>query len=101
MMQMAETLLVKCLKSTIDLETFDVLHLAAFNGNAPEMDSERTSFTSVNTKHTKSIFSITVVGTSPVQKSPLEMNTESFGFVRKGHSIVPANVPTRIDVAAG
>ena len=66
MMQMAETLLVKCLKPTIDLETFDVLHLPAFNGNALETNFERTSFTSVNTKHTKSIFSITVVGTSPV-----------------------------------
>ena len=66
MMQMAETFLVKCLKPTIDLETFDVLRLAAFNGNVLKMDFERTNFTSVNTRNTKSAFSITVVDTSPV-----------------------------------
>ena len=53
MMQMVETFLVKCLKPTIDLETFDVLHLTAFNGNALKMDFERTPFTSVNTKKYK------------------------------------------------
>ena len=38
MMQMAETFLVKCLEPTIDLETFDVVCLTAFNGNALKMD---------------------------------------------------------------
>ena len=49
-MQMAKTFLVKCLKPTIDLERFDVLHFAAFNVNALKMDVERIPFTSVNTR---------------------------------------------------
>ena len=40
LMQMAETFLVRCLKPTIDLETFDFLNLAALNGNALKMDFE-------------------------------------------------------------
>ena len=66
MMQMVETFLVKCLKPTIDLETFDVLRLTVFNGNAFKMDFKRTPFTSVNTRKHKEIFSVTVVDTSPV-----------------------------------
>ena len=62
MMQMAETFLVKCLKPTIDLETFDVLRLAVFNGI---MLSKWTSPQSTQ-ENTKRIFSITVVDTSPV-----------------------------------
>ena len=66
---MAETLLVKCLKSTIDLETFDVLRLTVFNGNALKMDFERIHFTSVNTrKHKEHIFT-----NSCGYKSRLEM----------------------------
>ena len=67
MMQMAETFLVRCLKPTIDLETFDFLRLAAFNGNALKMDFERTLYLTQSTQeNTKRIFSITVVDTSPI-----------------------------------
>ena len=38
MMQMAEMFLAKCLKPIIVLETFDVLRLTVFNGNALKMD---------------------------------------------------------------
>ena len=69
MMQMAETLLVKCLKPTIDLETFDVVYLAAFNGNALKMDFERAPFTSVNTRKDKEHIFINSCG----YKSHLEM----------------------------
>ena len=69
MVQMAETFLVKCLKPTIDLETLDVLCLAAFNRNALKMHLERTPFTSVNTKkHKERIFN-----NSCGYKSRLEM----------------------------
>ena len=51
LMQMAEAFLVRCLKPTIDLETFDILRLARFNGNALKMDFERTPLPhSVNTR---------------------------------------------------
>ena len=64
-----ETFLVKCLKPTIHLETFDILRLAAFNGIALKMDFERTPFTSVNTrKHKERIFN-----NSCGYKSRLEM----------------------------
>ena len=48
--QMAETFLVRCLKPTTDLETFDDLRLAAFNSNALELDFERTACTSTNAR---------------------------------------------------
>ena len=38
--QMAETFLVKCLKPTTDLKTFDDLRLTAFNSNALKMTSK-------------------------------------------------------------
>jgi len=50
MIQMAETFLVRCLKPTTDLETFDDLRLAAFNSNALKMDFERTPCTSANAR---------------------------------------------------
>ena len=53
MMEMEETFLVKCLKPTIDQETFDILRLAAINGNTLKMDFERTPFTSVITTKKK------------------------------------------------
>ena len=53
MIQMAETFLVKCLKPTIDLEIFDVLRLAAFNGNALKMDFKRTPLHLTCSQHKK------------------------------------------------
>lgn len=47
---MAETFLVKCLKSTTDLETFNDLRLDAFNNNALKMDLERIACTSTNAR---------------------------------------------------
>ena len=48
MMQMAENFLVRFLKPTKDLETFDNLRLAAFNSNSLKMDFETIPFTSAN-----------------------------------------------------
>ncbi|KAF3844287.1 hypothetical protein F7725_013628 [Dissostichus mawsoni] len=48
--QMAETFLVKCLKPSTDLETFDDLRIAAFDSNALNMDFERTTCTSTNAR---------------------------------------------------
>ena len=47
---MVETLLVKCLKPTTDLEIFVELRLAAFTSNALKMDFERTACTSMNAR---------------------------------------------------
>ena len=48
--EMAETFLVKCLRPSTDMETFDDLRLAAFNNNALKMDFEKTPCTSSNIK---------------------------------------------------
>ena len=48
MIQMAENFLVRCLKPTTDLETFDDLHLAAFNSNSLKMNFETIPRTSAN-----------------------------------------------------
>ena len=48
MIQMAENFLVRCLKPTIDLETFDNLRLAAFNSNSLKMGFETIPCTSAN-----------------------------------------------------
>ena len=46
--EMAETFLVKCLKPSTDLKTFDDMRLASFNSNALKMNFERTTCTSAN-----------------------------------------------------
>ena len=48
MMQMAENVLVRCLKPTTDLETFDNLRLAAYNSDSLKMDFETIPCMSAN-----------------------------------------------------
>lgn len=67
--QMTETFLVKCLKPSTDLETFDDLCLATFNSNALKMDFERTTGTSTNAmKHNypKSLLPTAAVSPNPI-----------------------------------
>ena len=91
MIQMAKTFLVKCLKPTTDLETFDDLCLVVFNGNALKMDFERTPCTSANArKHIqRAYYQQQLWIQAPFRDATLEMNIESYGFVRKGNLIVP------------
>ena len=48
--QRAENYLVRCLKPTKDLETFDDLRLAAFNSNSLKMDFEKIPCMSANAR---------------------------------------------------
>ena len=48
MIQMAKKFIVRCLKPTTDLETFNNLCLAAFNSNSLKMDFETIPCTSAN-----------------------------------------------------
>src|SRR4029434_2738812 len=48
--QMAETFLVKCLKPSTDIETFEDLRIAAFDSNVLKMNFERTACTSTNAR---------------------------------------------------
>ncbi len=87
--QMAETFLVKCLKPSADLQTFDDLRLAAFDSNALKMDFEKTPCTSTNAR--------THIHRSYYQQqlwvqfrdATLIMNAESYGFVTRGSLLVP------------
>ncbi len=89
--QMAETFLVKCLKSTTDLETFNDLRLDAFNNNALKMDLERTACTSTNArKHiNRSYYQLQLWVQAPFRDATLTMNAEAHGFERRGSSLVP------------
>ena len=54
---------VRCLKTTKDLESFDDLRLAAFNSNSLKMDFEKIPCTATNAR--KHIQITTAVDTSP------------------------------------
>ena len=89
--QMAETFLVKCLKPTTDLETFDDLRLTAFNSNALKMDFERTACTSTNArKHIhRAYYQLQLWVQAPFRDATLTMNAEAYGFERRGNLLVP------------
>ena len=83
--QMAETFLVRCLKPTTDLETFDDLHLAAFNSNALKLDFERTACTLTNArKHIyRAYYQVQLSVQAPFRDAPLTMDAEAYGFERR------------------
>ena len=75
---------VRCLKPTKDLETFDDLHLAAFNSNSLKMDFEKIPCTSANArKHIQRAYYQQQLWIQAPLKDGLEMNTELYGFTKK------------------
>ena len=89
---MAETFLVRCLKPTTDLETFDDLRHAAFNSNALKLDFERTACTSTNAKkhiYRAYVLSSTAVGSSTInfRDASLTMDVEAYSFERRENNI--------------
>ncbi|KAI4833001.1 hypothetical protein KUCAC02_015935 [Chaenocephalus aceratus] len=89
--QLAETFLVKCLKPSTDLKTFDDLRHAAFDSNALKMDFERTTCTSTNARkhihrghHQQQLWV-----QAPFRDATSIMNAENYGFVRLGSSLIP------------
>ena len=89
--QMAETFLVKCLKPTTDLETFDDLRLAAFNSNALKLDFARTACTSTNArKHIhRAYYQVQLWVQAPFRDATLTMDAEAYGFERRENIMVP------------
>ena len=75
---------VTCLKSTKDLETFDDLHLAAFNSNSLKMDFEKILCTSANARKRiqRAYYQQQLWIQAPLEGG-LEMNTELYGFTKK------------------
>ena len=67
MMQITKTFLVKCLKPTINLETFDVLYVSLRLMAVPsKWTSREPHFPKSTQENTERVYSITVVDTSPV-----------------------------------
>ena len=84
MIQAAENYLVRCLKPTKDLETFDDLRLVAFNSNSLKMDFEKIPYTSANArKHIQRAYYQQQLWIQAPLKVGLEMNTELYGFTKK------------------
>ena len=88
---MAETFLVKCLKPSTDMQSFDNLCLNAFDCNALKMDFEKTPCTSTNaSKHIlRAYYQQQLWVQAPFRDATLIMNAESYGFVRRGSLLVP------------
>ena len=75
---------VRCFKPTKDLETFDDLHLAAFNSNSLKMDFEKIPYTSANArKHIQMAYYQQQLWIQAPLEDGLEMNTELYGFTKK------------------
>lgn len=89
--QIAETFLVKCFKPPTDLQTFDDLHLAAFDSNAFKMYFEKTPCTSTNArKHILRDYYLLQLWTqAPFRDATLTMNAKFYGFEKRGSVLVP------------
>ena len=75
---------VRCLKPTNDWETFDDLHLAAFNSNSLKMDFEKIPSTSANArKHIQRAYYQQQLWIQAPLEDGFEMNTELYGFTKK------------------
>jgi hypothetical protein len=107
--EMAELFLVKCLKPSTELETFDELRLAAFDSNSLKLDFEKTVCTSTNArKHIqRSYYQMELWIQAPFRDASLLMNAESYGFKRIDRELVPEIVISkpvfliRVNVGSG
>ena len=90
-LQMAETFLVKCLKPSTDLQTFDDLRLDAFDSYALNIDFEKTPCTSTNArKHIlRSYYQQQLWVQAPFRDATTIMRAESYGYTRSDRLLVP------------
>ena len=95
--QMAESFLVKCLKPSTNLETFDELRLAEFDNSALKIDFEKTACTSTNIrKHIqRSYYQAQLWIQAPFRDAAILMNAESYGYTRVNDLLVPEMVITK------
>lgn len=89
--QMAEMFLVKCLKPSTELESFNELRVDALSSNAMKMDFEKTPCTSVNArKHIqRAYYQQQFWIQAPFEDASVTMKAESYGFVRNNGVLVP------------
>ena len=82
--KLVSSAVVRCLKPTKDLETFDDLRLAAFNSNSLKMEFEKIPCTSANArKHIQRAYYQQQLWIQAPLEDGLEMNTELYGFTKK------------------
>ena len=83
MIQTPENYLVRCLKPTKDLETFDDLRLAAFNSNSLKIGFEKIPCTSANARKQfqRAYYQQQLLWIQAPLKDGLEMNAELYGFI--------------------
>ena len=89
--QLAEVFLVKCLKPTTGVETFDDLRVTAFSSNALKMDFEKTPCTSTNArKHIlRAYYQLQLWIQAPFRDATSLMNAEAYGFERRDNLLLP------------
>ena len=89
--QMAELFLVKCLKSSADLETFNALRVGSFDKNSLKFDSEKTACTSSNArKHIRrSYYQVQLWIQAPHRDASQFLNAELYGWETVDGILVP------------
>ena len=95
--QLAENFLVKCLKPTTHLETFDELRIDTFDNNALKLDFEKTACTSTNIRlHIqRSYYQSQLWIQAPFRDATTLLNAEDYGFEIKNNLTVPGIVITK------
>ena len=95
--KLAENFLVKCLKPSTYLETFDELRIDTFDNNALKLDFEKTACTSTNIKmHIKrSYYQMQLWIQAPFRDASTLLDAEDYGFERKNNFIIPEIVITK------
>jgi hypothetical protein len=80
--QLAEIFLVKCLKPSTHLETFDQLRIDTFDNNALKLDFEKTACTSTNIKTHIQIryYQMQLWIQAPFRNTTTLLNAEYYGF---------------------
>lgn len=88
---MEEIFLVRCLKPSVDMETFDDLPIDAFDSNVLKMDFERTACNSAYaTKHIqRAHYQQQLRIQAPFTDATSILNADAYDFVRKGSLLVP------------
>lgn len=97
--QMAELFLVKCLKSSTELETFNELRVASFDTNSLKFDYEKTACTSSNARMhiRRSYYQVQLWIQAPYRDASQYLNAELYGWERVDGNLVPEIICSKPD----
>ena len=94
---MAETFLVKCLKPSSFLQTFDELRIDTFDNNALKLDFEKTACTNIRLHIKRSYYQMQLWIQAPFRDASTLLNVEDYGFVTKNNFLIPEIIITKPD----